>query len=269
MRVRIFYDRSVHENAAYHYQLAKEAREKLSGLENAIAQTHKEMEEASKPAKKEVRLKRQREWFEKFHNYMTAGGRMLIGGRSAQQNDQLVSKHMEDNDLFFHADIQGGSAMVLKDGLAILNQESGTQEPKPKTQDPELASCAQFAACFSNAWKNGNASVDVYCVRKDQLTKKMSGGFIPSGAFGILGERIWFRDVRLSLRIGRDDQGRIRLLPDSSPMKLKDELVIVPSRSGKEKGALAKSLAKRFKVHPDELLEILPSGKSKTIERKS
>jgi hypothetical protein len=40
----------------------------------------------------------------------------------------------------------------------------------------------------------------------------------------------------------------------------------VHPRAGKEKGALAKSLAKRYGAHPDELLEILPNGRTKTQE---
>ena len=41
--------------------------------------------------------------------------------------------------------------------------------------------------------------------------------------------------------------------------------MLVPSLAGKDKGALAKSLAKRFGVHPDDLLELLPNGRSKSV----
>jgi hypothetical protein len=44
-------------------------------------------------------------------------------------------------------------------------------------------------------------------------------------------------------------------------------LILIPSNSGKEKGQLAKSLAKRFSKHPDDFLELLPNGKTKTIEK--
>jgi predicted ribosome quality control (RQC) complex YloA/Tae2 family protein len=249
MRIRLFYSKSVQENAAYYYELAKESRQKMAGLEKAMEETEREIEEAGKPQKKDVRVKRQKEWYEKFHHFFTGGGKLAIGGRSAQQNDQLVAKRMEEKDLFFHADIQGGSAVILKEGLGA--------------EDREMAEAAQFAASFSNAWKNGNASVDVYAAGKSQLTKNVSGGFVPSGAFAILGERRWFRSTRLALRIGLGEE-RMELLPDISARRLKDELVLVPSPSGKEKGALAKSLSKRYSVHPDELLEILPSGKTKT-----
>ena len=251
MRIRIFYDRSVHENAAYYYGLAKESRAKIAGLEKAIAETEKEIEEAKKARKKEVRVKRAREWFEKFHYSHTSGGRLMLGGRSAQQNDMLVAKHMDEKDLFFHADIQGGAVVILKDGADATGAE--------------LSETAQFAASFSKAWANGNASVDVYCVKKEQLTKHVSGGFVPAGAFAILGERAWFRATALALVIGMGEKG-LEIVPRASPKKLQNPLVLLPSRSGKEKGALAKSLAKRFSVHPDELLEMLPSGKTKTAE---
>jgi predicted ribosome quality control (RQC) complex YloA/Tae2 family protein len=251
MRIRLFYNKSVHENAAYYYELAKESREKIIGLLKAMEETKKEMNEAAKPEKRDVRVKKTKEWHEKFHSAFTSGGKLMIGGRSAQQNDQLVSKHMEDGDLFFHADIQGGAVFVLKGGA--------------QASEEEMPEAAQMAASFSNAWKNGNASVDVYAVEKKQLTKNMSGGFVPAGAFAILGERRWFRATKLIMRIGLGEKG-IQLVPECSKIRLKDELMLVPALSGKDKGALAKSLAKRFSLHPDDFLELLPNGKTKTLE---
>ncbi|MDD5171465.1 MAG: NFACT RNA binding domain-containing protein [Candidatus ainarchaeum sp.] len=253
MDLKLFYEKSVHENAAHYYELAKESREKIAGVEKAIEETKKEIGNAKKGKKKEVRTKRQKEWYEKFHSCFTSAGHLMIGGRNAQQNDQIFAKHMEDKDLFFHADIQGASAVVLKDGI--------------EAKEEELKEAAQFAASFSKAWINANASVDVYAVKKAQLSKHVSGGFIPTGAFAISGERIWFRDTKLELRIGKDEKSLLVLVPSISKTTIKNALVLVPSKSGKDKGAIAKSLAKRYDVHPDALLEILPNGKSKTVER--
>lgn len=250
MKLKLFYDKSVHENAAYYYELAKECREKIAGLEKAIKETEKEIKEASEPEKKKVKIKREKEWFEKFHHAFTSKGKLAIGGRSAQQNDQVVAKHMEDNDLFFHADIQGGSAVILKDGV--------------NASEDELKEAAQLAACFSKAWINANAAVDVYAVEKKQLSKHAQGGFIPTGAFAISGERKWFRGTELRLKIGLSEKGLV-IVPSISSVKISSGLYLIPSKKGKDKGSLAKSLAKRFNVHPDELLELLPNGKSKTI----
>jgi len=258
MRIKLHINKSAHENAAAYYELAKEARKKREGLAAAMEETRKEIEAAKKKQKegekKAVRVKREKQWFEKFHWFTTSGGLLAVGGRDAKQNDLLFAKHMDEADLFFHADIQGGSAVILKGG-ADAGQE-------------ELLECAQFAASLSNAWKNANAGVDVYAVKKGQLSKHSHGGYIPSGAFAITGERAWFRSTRLGVRAGiGEGSKRAELVPAVSKRKLLMETALLPSRSGKDKGALAKILAKKLNVHPDELLEILPNGKSKIAEK--
>lgn len=254
MRIRLYINRSIHENAAYYYEEAKQARKKTEGLEQAIEETKKQIKEAkNKKKKKQIKIKRKKEWYEKFNWFFTSNEKLAIGGRNAQQNDQVFAKHMDDDDLFFHADIQGGSAMILKDGVNANEQE--------------LIETAQFAGCFSNAWKNGNAAVDVYSVKKDQLSKHATGGFIPTGAFGITGKRTWFKNTKIGIRIGKKDKTIISI-PKISKTKLEDEIVLLPSKSGKDKGELAKIIAKRFNVHPDDLLEILPNGKSKISEER-
>ncbi|MFH0737515.1 MAG: NFACT RNA binding domain-containing protein [Candidatus Micrarchaeota archaeon] len=252
MKVTVFYNKTVHENASYYYQLAKEAREKVAGAEKALAETEKEITEAKKPEKSEVKVKRAKEWHEKFRSAFTSGGQLMIGGRDAKQNDMVYAKHLDDDDLFFHADIQGASALILKGGV--------------KAGEQDLKEAAQFSASHSNAWKNANASVDVYSVKKGQVSKHAQGGFIPSGAFAITGQRTWYRSTKLALLIGKGEKG-VELIPECSKRPLAEALILVPSQAGKEKGQLAKSLGKRFGVHPDELLSILPNGKSKTVER--
>ncbi len=250
MKIRLNLKKSVHENAAMYYEDAKEAREKIEGLEEAIAQTEKELkEERKRKPEKDVKVQRKKEWFEKFNWFHTSGGRLAVGGRNAQQNDQVFAKHMEDDDLFFHADIQGGSAVILKDGV--------------NAEEQELVEVAQFAASYSKAWRNANAAVDVYSVKKEQVSKHAAGGFIPTGAFAISGKRRWYRGTPLALRIGKGEK-RLEIIPKMSTRKLEQELILLPTKTGKEKGAVAKALAKRFKAHPDELLELLPNGQTKT-----
>lgn len=252
MRIKLDITKSIHENAAMYYDEAKRIRKKIDGLEKAIADSEKELEKAiaeERKQKESVRIKKEKKWYEKFHWFFTGAGKLAIGGKDAKQNDFVFAKHMEDADLFFHADIQGASAVILKGGI--------------NASDEELQEVAQFAASFSNAWKNANASVDAYAVRKEQLSKHASGGYIPTGGFGISGERKWFRNTKLGLRIGIGEN-ELEILPECSKRKLANWILLYPSKAGKEKGQLAKGLAKRFNVHPDELLQILPSGKSKT-----
>ena len=260
MKIRLCIDKTVHDNAAHYYDKTKEMREKAKGLETAIAETKKEIEKARKEEgkqaerkKESVKIKREKEWYEKFHWFYTSGNRLVIGGKNAKQNDLVFARHMDDTDLFFHADIQGGTVVILKDGT------NANEEAKKEA--------AQFAASFSNAWKNGNASVDVYAVQKNQLSKHATGGYVPTGAFAITGSREWFRKTQLGVRIGLIDF--VVVVPQCTKTKIKREEIIAPLSSGKEKGELAKILAKKLGAHPDELLQILPSGKSKIIEQKN
>jgi len=253
MDVKIFVDKSVNENAAYYYELSKDAKKKIKGAEKAIEETKKEMEKTRKKKKeKAVRVKKEKKWFEKFHWFYTSEGKLAVGGKNAQQNDIVFKKYMEDNDLFFHADIQGGSAVILKEGTAA-NEE-------------EILESAQFAASFSNAWRNGNAGVDVYSVKKEQVSKHATGGFIPVGSFAISGERNWYRNTKLGLKIGWGEQN-IEILPERCERKLKNEIYLVPAKSGKDKGEIGRMIAKKLSVDATEILELIPSGKSKIVKR--
>jgi len=254
MKLKLYINKSVHDNAAYYYEFAKEAKKKASGTEKAIEETKKEMkkEKKKKTEEKKVRVKREKKWFEIFHWFYTSDGKLAVGGKNAQQNDIVYKKHMEDNDLFFHADIQGASAVILKDGV--------------DAKQDEIKEVVQFTSSFSNAWKNGNASVDVYYVKKDQVSKHAQGGFIPVGAFAITGQREWFRNTKLGLKIGRSEHG-IEIIPERSARKLKGEIHLAPMKSGKEKGELARFIAKKLSADVTEILELTPSGKSKIVKK--
>lgn len=251
MRIRLNITKSVNENAAAYYEEAKEAKSKAQGVLAAIEETKKEIAKAEKrekaaqeDRKEGTRIARKKEWYGKFHYFHTDAGKLAIGGRSADQNDLIYNTYLEEGDLFFHADIQGGAACVLKAGAGAA--------------DEEKRQVAQFAACFSSAWKNGNAAVDVYCVGKAQVSKHAQGGFIPKGAFAINGEREWFRKTALKLKMGMED-GFPAALPALCARKLENAVFLVPGRL--EKGELVKKLAKRLKAHPDDIQGLLPAGK--------
>ncbi|MEK6981440.1 MAG: NFACT RNA binding domain-containing protein [Candidatus Micrarchaeota archaeon] len=254
MLLKLHINKSVHDNASLYYQEAKETKKRIEGVHAAIEETKKEMLKSEKEfiaKKKIIKVKKEKKWFEKFHYFYTESGKLAVGGRNAQQNDIVYNKYFEEADLFFHSDIQGGTAIVLKDGL--------------NASEDEQKEVAQFAASFSNAWKNANASVDVYSVKKEQVSKHSPGGFIPTGAFAIIGERKWFKSTKLGLKIGLDS-GVPVILPEVSIKQITSAILLVPSKAGKEKGELTKTIAKRFAVHADSVMEILPNGRTKIVQ---
>lgn len=250
--------KSVQENAASHYQRSKELAKKADGAKKAIKETEALLADASvakekataSEALKKPSMRRKKEWFEKFRWFHTSGNRLVVAGRDAKQNDLLVAKTMADDDLFFHADIQGAPATILQDGK--------------KAAAEEKAETAQFAASHSSAWKVGVAAVDVYAVTKGQLSKHAQGGYVGAGGFAIAGEREWFRATALGLAVG-EKEGEAICLPLVHPDSGKMRFSLTPG--AEEKGKAAKNIAGAMKISPDSLLLALPSGRFRVVDR--
>ena len=238
---------SARENVAHYYDKAKELRQKreriktameelkvrIAALEKASAQ-----EAAKKPAVR-VKTTREKRWFEKFRWFNTSGGFLALAGRDAKQNESLVAKHLEEGDLFFHADVHGAPATVLK---------KGQQAP-----EEDLRECAEFAAAYSSAWKAGHGTADVYCVKPDQVSRYSHGEYVAKGGFMIRGERKWFRGVVLKLRIAAEE-GRPVVKPSGG-------VQVIPGRG--KKAVVAEAVKKRLGLTSlDEVISLLPSGDS-------
>jgi len=248
VKVRIALGRSIHENAAACYEDAKRAREKAEGVRAAMGETRSKMAAAEKK-RKAVRVARKREWFEEFHWSFTNSGRLILAGKTAQQNDRLA-KMMEDGDLFFHADIRGAAATVLRGGKGA--------------DAPEKGEAAAIAASYSKAWGRRMASIDVYAVGRGQLSKHAVGGFVGAGGFAITGEREWFRNTGLVLAVGVEGNGRVSAGAENSGW-LKKKVLVVPGKM--EKKEAAERIAQELGVPAAEVVPCLPSGKTSVIKR--
>lgn len=257
MEVRLDVTKSVQENAAAHYEAGKKLREKAKGAEKAITETKKKLAELEKKISLEaakppptVRVKREKQWFEKFKWFTTGGGKLVVAGSDAKQNEVAVARYLEAGDLFFHAEIHGAPATILKGG------QQAAQKEKEET--------AQFAASHSSGWKTGAASVDVYAVKPEQVSKRTeSGESVGKGGFIIRGEREWFRNTPLGLLVGVNAEGRIESAPISrGKAPLASAVEVTPGRL--EKGEAARKIAAALKRADavDDILQAIPGGSS-------
>jgi predicted ribosome quality control (RQC) complex YloA/Tae2 family protein len=252
-KIEIDTRKTIYENAAVYYDKAKKIKAKMEGLKKAIEETKKLIAEEEKkiPQVPEKKIERKKEWYEKFH-WAFIGEKVLIGGKDAKSNEIVVKKYMEPNDLYFHADIHGASSMVLKDG-----QAAGGEEKKQ---------AAQFAACFSSAWKSGTEACDVFCVKPEQVkTAAPSGAYLPKGAFVIEGKKEIYRKVPLQLGLTIKDN-KIIFVPSHTAQ------VIIKPNPQETKGESAKKilffLKKKFpkaEITIDDVLRVLPNGGSKVV----
>ena len=188
--VKIVVHESVEQNAGHYYDLIKKFKRKLTGAKAAMEQEiHRTIKKAAGYSKPKNR------WYHRFRWFQTSDGVLVIGGRDAGQNEDLVKKYLEGGDTFVHADIHGASVVIVKG------------------QTENWDEVVRFAAAFSGAWRSGFATADVYTARPDQVSKTAeSGEYLTRGSFVVRGERQWFKDVPLEVAIGLQKRPETRII---------------------------------------------------------
>ena len=135
------------ENAEIYYEKSKKAKRKTKGALIAIENTKKQLEDIK--AKKDIamenistpkkRVKKNLKWYEKLRWFLSSDGVLVIGGRDANTNEDIVKKYLEPKDIYLHADIHGATSTAIKLNGAELN-------------DNIIKESGEFAASFSSAW---------------------------------------------------------------------------------------------------------------------
>lgn len=191
--VEIDFTKSVEQNAEEYYEGSKHAKKKMAGAHQAMQETQKKLDTPPEVAEvpKPVKVKsKERKWYDKFRWFRSSDGFLVVGGKDADTNEEIIKKHTDAGDLVFHSDIQGSPFVVIKAG------DKGIEDYAKKE-------AAEFTAAYSKAWSSGLATVDVYAIGPDQVSKQPpTGEHLPKGSFMIYGQREWFRDVELKVAIG-------------------------------------------------------------------
>ena len=257
--ITLGYDEDVTANAQTFYDRRKDAQLKAQRVEEAIAKTREEIEAAKAKAVKAARKPRIKAtkamWFEAYRWTLSSDGFLILGGRDARTNDQLVKKHLKDGDRYAHADIHGAPSTVIKDGA--------------KAPETTLREACEFALAYSKAWSAGLASGSAYWVLPEQVSKQAeSGEFLPRGAFVIRGKRNYVHDLPVRLAIGEVEiEGHRKIMggPVSAvAARSKRYIVLAPGKEDRED--VAKRLAASFTVPIEETGRTMPPGKVQIVE---
>jgi predicted ribosome quality control (RQC) complex YloA/Tae2 family protein len=293
----------VEKNADRLYTEAKRIEDKKEGALAAIEDTREELEEierrrdeweeddagadetGSEEAEDEQReidwlsrssipIKRDEQWYERFRWFHTSDGFLVIGGRNADQNEEIVKKYMDGNDLFFHTQAHGAPATVVK--------ATGPSEPSRDVDIPESSreEAARFAVSYSSVWKEGRFAGDVYMVTPDQVSKTPeSGEYIEKGSFVIRGDRTYYRDVEVGVAVGVQCEPESRVIggpPSAIEGRAETTIRLQPGRYAQND--MAKMCYREFRerfadqsfvrkvASADRIQEFLPSGGSEIVE---
>jgi len=170
--------------------------------------------------------------YTKFRWFFTSSGLLVIGGKSAAQNEEIM-KIAKMDDVMLHTSDPGSPFCVVKDNI----EETGK----------DVQEAAVFCASLSKAWKSKKKSAEVDIFRKDQVYKTKS---MAKGTFGVKGD---VERIKVELKLYLDFQeGRLRSVPFETDIAL-----LTPGLLSKEKAADA--ISKRLEVPIEEVMSALPS----------
>lgn len=258
---------SVHQNSQVYYDKAKKMSAKIKGALEAIEETKNLSEKERPPEPKKKPEKPRQKWYEQFRWFVSSDGFLVIGGRDAQSNEDIVKRYLEKRDIFFHTHVSGSPAVVIK--------TEGKEVP-----ETTLLEAAQFTVSYSGVWKSGQASGDCYRVLPEQVSKTPeSGEYVPTGAFVIRGKRNYYKDVMLGAALGIILNGEKRLIGGPvSAIRNKAKFVIEVEPGEFNQNDLSKKiyrmLTDRFEdkkliktiASPDKIAMFLPPGGSRVKE---
>ena len=257
--VKVFVHETIDQNAGRYYDQVKKFKKKLAGVKVAM---EREVQQAR--TRKVLYQRPKKRWFDRFRWFYTSDQVLVIGGRDAGQNEELIRKYLEGGDTFVHADVHGASVVIVKGKTEALDE------------------VARFAAAYSGAWRAGFASADVYAARPDQVSKTAeSGEYLSRGSFVVRGERQWFHDVPLEVVIGLQKTPQTRILggPASAVSKVCDLCVTLhpgtfePNdiakkvvRALREKLSADDQKALKFALNTEAVAAFVPPGGSDLVE---
>ncbi|GAA0506091.1 Predicted component of the ribosome quality control (RQC) complex, YloA/Tae2 family, contains fibronectin-binding (FbpA) and DUF814 domains [Halorubrum aquaticum] len=300
-------DDGVEVNADRLYREAKRIEEKKAGAEEAIESTRRELEAVEErkaeweaadeddggPAgedggsdgddeeyevdwlsRSSIPIRSPDDWYERFRWFHTSTGYLVIGGRNADQNEELVKKYMGKHDRFFHTQAHGGPVTLLK---AAGPSESA--DPVDFSEET-LREAAQFAVSYSSDWKDGRGAGDAYMVEPDQVSKTPeSGEYIEKGSFVIRGDRTYFEDVACRVAVGVQCEPVTRAIggpPSAIADRAAARVTLEPGMYAQNDAAMMvyRRLKERFAdqsfvrkvASADQLQEFLPPGGSEILD---
>ncbi|WP_408958457.1 ribosome rescue protein RqcH [Natrinema sp. 74] len=253
---------------------AKRRRDEWEAGDNESADDEGDEEETQRDwlADPSIPIRENEPWFDRFRWFHTSDGYLVIGGRNADQNEELVKKYLEPGDKVLHTQAHGGPVTVLK-----ATDPSEASSSDIELPDSSIEEAAQFAVSYSSVWKDGRYAGDVYAVDSDQVTKTPeSGEYLEKGGFAIRGDRTYYRDTPVGAAVGIQCEPYTRVIggpPSAIEDRAETTIALEPGRYAQADAAkrLYRQFRERFAdetfvrkiASPDRIQHFMPPGGSR------
>ncbi|KAJ3338367.1 hypothetical protein HDU93_009602 [Gonapodya sp. JEL0774] len=181
-------------------------RQALQKQEKTVAATSKALKASERKAAAEIRTAqaarvsattarpqtlRKPYWFERFHWFVSSENYLVIGGRDAQQNEELVRKYLKPGDVYVHADLQGAPSVVIKNPYQFdATKDNALPPPPPGTSKENPVPPLTLSQAGTMAVREKEAEISVS--KTDPF-----GEPLPLGAVEIKGKKNWLPPTQL------------------------------------------------------------------------
>lgn len=189
--------------------------------------------------------------YRKYRWFFTRSGKLVIGGKSASQNDGLLHQiiALPEDYLVMHTTAPGSPFCVILASLLAI-----------KKADRE--ECAIFTGCLSRAWKEKKAETHVDVFLSSQLVKEKG---MKTGTWSV---KTTVERLTVSLKLALTRQhGIVRAVPLSTVTSKEALAFICPGTLDKHDLATKLELELHEHISQEEVLAALPAGGSKLCPR--
>ena len=170
--------------------------------------------------------------YTKFRWFFTSSGLLVIGGKSAEQNEEIV-RLARPRDVMLHTSAPGSPFCIIFDEI--------------EENEKDIKEAAIFCAALSKDWKLKKKQIPVDVFAKNQVYKTKG---MARGTFGVKGKTEKIKvEPKLHLTF---QEGKLRAVPFET-----DVAMISPGQLRKEQAALL--ISKKLEIPIEEVMSALPA----------
>ena len=182
--------------------------------------------------------------YKKYKWFYTKSGKLVIGGKSAEQNDVLLTelKKMNKDLIVMHTKSPGSPFCAILAAVGTVSEK-------------DIEECAVFTGCFSRAWKEGRESVVIDIFKLSQLSKNK---IMKTGTWQVNG-KIVNHPVNLELVLIKQE-GIVRAVPVATADPENIIAYASPGKIDKVEAVATTKILALLKLNKEQLIAALPAG---------
>lgn len=193
-----------------------------------------------------------KENYQKYKWFYTSSGKLVIGGKSSTQNEELLkSLKKQDKDfIVMHTASPGSPFSVIISDIKRIKKK-------------DIEEAAIFTGCFSRAWreKKKKTIVDIFKLSQLYKTKGMK-----TGTWGVRGD---VKKISVELKLVLIKQkGKLRAVPEKTAKKKEILLRILPGKIDKKNTLPKLQVELEEFFNEAEILSAFPAGGVRVSNKK-